>query len=123
MIERVKDNYRRIKCLAPDWNIVPSDEIYYLVEVQDGKDIGAVVLIPEAEGLKIHVAFKYRGPRAATGIRNAFCWAFENTEHTRIIAAIPVKDAYKPVRYLAHTVGMIFNEIEESLFRCYSINK
>lgn len=123
MIERTK-NYRRIKGLAPKWDLVVSDKVYYLVEVKNGEDVGAVCFHPcEKDGLMVHIVFskQHRGKLASKSIKAAFQWLFDNTKHDNIVALIPTD--FRRVHFLARNVGMNSDGIEENLFRCYSISK
>lgn len=123
MIERTKD-YRRVKGLAPDWALMPSDKVYYLIDVIDGVDVGAICFHPcHKAGMMVHVVFQgfHRGKDAARSVTMAFDWMFKNTNNDRIVADIPVK--FRPVHFLARNVGMIFDGVEENLFRCYYLTK
>ena len=42
MIERVTNNFRRVKAIAPAWNMIISDEVYYLAVVEGGEDVGVM---------------------------------------------------------------------------------
>ena len=123
MIERSQD-YRRVKRLAPKWDLVVSDEIYYLVETEVGEDLGAICFHPcDEDGLLMHVALgeKCRGARAGKAYRNAFAWMFENTEIETLLGRIP--DTYQHARVMARNIGGQFNGIDIDGLRCYSVTK
>lgn len=123
MIERTK-SYRRIKKLAPEWELVVSDEIYYLVETQDGEDIGAICFHPcDEDGLLMHVSLgnDCRGARAGEAYFNAFKWMFDNTECEKLIGRIPKE--YRGARVMARNVNGQFNGIDCDGLRCYSVMK
>lgn len=123
MIERVTHNYRRIKRIVPEWSLLASPKIYYLVEREQDNDVGVIVFLPVSDKLVVHVFFKksHRGKKAAAAIRQAFLWIYENTDHTKITARISVD--HRSAHVLARNVGMMFNGIEEDLFRCYCCHK
>jgi len=123
MIERTKD-YRRIKGLAPKWDLVVSDEVYYLVEMENGEDIGAIVFHPTDEpGMLMHVALgpECRGARAGEAYRNAFEWMFTNTDCEKLLGRIP--ETYQHARVMAQNIGGEFTGIDNDNLRCYSIEK
>lgn len=123
MIERAT-SYRRVKALAPDWDLVVSDKIYYLVETENGEDVGVICYHPcDVDGLLMHVNLgdKCRGARAAQAYRNAFAWMFENTDCDMLLGRIP--QAYRAARFMARTVGGKFNGIDIDGLRCYSTSR
>lgn len=123
MIERTHD-YRRIKGLAPKWDLVVSDKVYYLVETEDGEDVGAICFHPcDEEGLLMHVALgtKCRGARAGEAYRNAFEWMFANTDCEKLIGRIP--QTYQHARVMARNIGGRFDKIDMDGLRCYSVTK
>lgn len=123
MIERTKE-YRRIKVLAPDWDLVVSDKVYYLAEMNGHEDIGVICFHPcEETGLLMHVemGWKCRGSRAGEAYNNAFKWMFENTDHETLLGRIP-KD-YVGARVMAHNIGGHFDGIDVDGLRCYSVSK
>jgi len=121
MIERCLD-YRRVKRLAP-WPLCISDTVYYLVDVEEGEDIGVWFFHPNNNSLQIHVNMKegHRGRRAAQSGRECFGWMFEHTSTKKIVAAIP-KD-YREVHVMARHVGMTFDGIDARGCRCYSLDR
>lgn len=123
MIERTK-NYRRIKGLAPKWDLVVSDKVYYLVEMEDGEDIGAICFHPcDEEGLLMHVALgtECRGARAGEAYNNAFEWMFANTDCKKLLGRIP--HTYQHARVMARSIGGKFTHIDQDNLRCYSVMK
>jgi len=121
MIERCFD-YRRVKRLAK-WPLCVSDEVYYLIDVEDGEDIGVWFFHPNNDAFQVHASMKEgnRGRRAAQSVRECFRWMFAHTKTKKIIAAIP-KD-YREVHVMARHVGMTFDGIDVRDFRCYSLDK
>ncbi len=124
MIEHITSNFRRVKALAPMWDMTVSDQIYYLVVVEGGEDLGAMVFVPDIDdGLQIHVQLGHgcRGKQAAAAIEEGFQWIFDETEHDTIGAAVPPELRW--VHVMARRVGMNFDEIDCVGLRCYSIGK
>ena len=123
MIERTKD-YRRIKGLAPKWDLVVSDKVYYLVEMENGDDIGAICFHPtDEEGLLMHVALgiECRGARAGEAYRNAFEWMFTNTDTDILLGRIP--ETYQHARVMSVYIGGKFTGIDCDGLRCYSVTR
>ena len=123
MIERAK-SYRRIKAIAPDWDLVVSGEIYYLIETEQGNDVGVIVFHPcDSDGLLMHVELgkECRGARAATAYRNAFNWMFSNTDHKTLLGRIPADNA--AARFMARAVGGVFSGVDGDGLRCYSVSR
>lgn len=123
MIERAT-SYRRVKRLAPDWDIIPSDEIFYLVECEDGEDLGIMGFHTcDQEGLSMHVelGLKCRGKKASAACKAAIEWVFTNTGCEILRGRIPPEN--KPSRLMACHIGYTFDEIDEGGLCCYSIEK
>lgn len=118
MIELSKD-FRRIKAVF-DGPINMGG--HYLVEVEDGKDLGAWGFYPIDDGFEVHVTLspECRGHKAATSARNAFDWIWLHTDETVIYAAIPLSK--KPAMMLANVVGFefIFSDYGN---RCYKLER
>lgn len=124
MIERVTNNYRRIKRLAPDWNLTVSDQVFYLVEMENGDDIGVMVFHPcDQDGLLMHVELGYRcrGALALRSGRDALEWIFKNTGHEKIHGEVP--GHLRQVCRMVREIGAKFDGIERNTVRCYSIGK
>lgn len=87
MIEHSR-NFRRIKKL---WDLVISISIkdYYLIETEDGRDLGVWYFHPCEDGMMIHANMLVKGKRAAKSARNAINWIFEHTSSKVIYADIP----------------------------------
>ena len=108
MIIRCTD-YRRIKKF-PDWRVLVSSEVYYLMEVKDGVDLGVWTLHPWLsdydEGVLMHASMgeSCRGKEAKDSGQNAFSWIFANTNHRCIYAAIP--DDKRHAQFMAVQAGM-----------------
>ena len=121
MIERCQE-YRRIKRLAPDWDLIISDEIFYLV-VDSGAGIICFHPCVDAPGMLMHVNLNEtcRGARAAQAYHDAFAWMFENTNETILRGRIPSHNRKAHVM-AAHSGGR-FEEIDIDGLRCYSIEK
>ena len=122
MIKRCTD-LRRIKRLAPEWDLIFSHRIYYLVEEKDGEDLGVIVFVPVNGILMIHVELgkKCRGKQAVKICMDAFNWVFQNTDCEDIIAEIPLHN--RPAHFVARHAGMDFEGIVEKALRCYSLTK
>lgn len=118
MIEHTRD-FRRVKRLA-HWPIHISSGTYYLVDVEDGKDIGAWMFTPQNDVLVVHAAMKKGGARAAQSAREAFNWIFGHTDHQNIFAVVP--RGLKHVHAMACHVGMTFYAVDEDGCRCYFIS-
>lgn len=119
MIERAT-SYRRIKRLAPNWGLVISDEIYYLIEVMDGRDVGVWAFEPYENGFQTHahMSKEYRGAKAAFSARCAFAWMFDITCCGIIFAVIP--EPLHHVHVMARHIGMKYNGKTKG-FRKYSM--
>ena len=123
MIERTKD-YRRVKALSPDWNICVSDKAFYLIETDNGEDLGVICFHPcDEDGLLMHVNLgnKCRGRRAAKAYLNAFEWMFDNTECKKLLGRIP--RGYRHARTMAVHIGGMFDKIDIDGLRCYSVSR
>ncbi len=118
MIERCKDFRRIHKIFDGPINIGG----IYLVEVLDGKDLGAWGFYRIDDGFEVHVTLapECRGHDAAQSARAAFGWIWKNTDAPVIYAAIPFDK--KAVMMLANVVGFkfIFSDDER---RCYKLER
>ena len=124
MIERSTE-YRRIKRLT-DWDLVVSDQIFYLVVVDDSDlDVGIICFhpVPYETGLLMHAALgeKCRGARAAQAYNDAFDWIFSHTDETILRGRIP--DHYRHAHVMAVHCGGRFEEIDRDSLRCYKLTK
>ncbi len=119
MIERTT-SYRRVKKLAPDWPLIPSIEVYYLIDVSGDTDTGVWAFVPYQGGFQVHAMMgpHCRGKRAAFSAISAFKWVFENTDCVTIFAEISAK--LRHVHIMARHVGMSFDKIDGGL-RCFSM--
>ena len=122
MIKRCTD-LRRVKHLASKWELVFSNKIFYLVEEQDGEDLGVIVFVPMDDALMIHVELgeKCRGSAALKSCVDAFRWIFNNTDCESIIAEIPLSN--RPAHFIARQAGMNFDRIEAKALRCYRLTR
>lgn len=104
MIERCLD-YRRVKRLS-DWNVVVSQDFYYLVERENGIDLGMWCVHPWRDGALGHVSMgkDCRGRKAVESGKNALKWLFENTEFDKIYAVSP--NEIRAAQLVAARVGM-----------------
>jgi len=118
MIEKSKD-FRRIKNVFDGPINIGG---HYLIETEDGKDLGAWGFYPIDDGLEVHVTLspECRGRKAAQSARNAFNWIWKNTDSSVIYAAIPFDK--KPVMMLANLVGFNFIFSNEQN-RCYKLER
>lgn len=121
MIERCFD-LRRVKHLA-DWELCISQKIIYLVDVEDGKDVGVWAFHTYKDGYMVHASMGegYRGARAAKSLLDSFKWMFTHTSTGIIFAEIPI--AFRKVHFIVRHVGMRFDGIEAESLRCYSLTK
>ncbi len=106
MIEHSRE-FRRIKKLC-DWPLNISREYYYLIETENGKDLGVWMFRPEEEYITVHANLgdECKGKKAADSARNSFKWIFDNTSFKIIHAIIPKR--LKHVQMLARVVGFEF---------------
>ena len=123
MIERTQD-YRRVKALAPEWDLTVSDKVFYLAVVDHAKDVGVICFHPcDEDGMLMHVMLgnDCRGLRAANAYRAAFSWMFANTGHSTLLGRIP--KIYRHARVMARNIGSRFDGIDMDGLMCYSLNK
>lgn len=122
MIKRCTD-LRRVKRLAPEWDLCFSHKIFYLVEEQDGIDLGVIVFVPDKGGLLVHVEMgvKCRGKQAVKAYQDAFEWIFKNTDCETIIGEIPIDN--RAAHIIARRAGGVFEGIEANVLRCYKLTK
>ncbi len=96
-----------------------TSEIFYLMEIKNGEDLGVWVIHPWRDGLMIHVRMgeNCRGRKAVDSAKSAFKWLFENTEFKIIYAAIPSKT--RTAQFVASWSGMkyILTEDNHRLYR------
>jgi len=118
------DNYRRVKKLAPGWLLLPFPDVYYLIVVDGGQDVGAFCFQPcDQDGRLMHVELgeACRGSRASQAYRAAFDWMFENTDVEILRGRIPADN--RLARVMAVHVGGVFEQIDCDGLRCYSVEK
>lgn len=123
-IERVTHNFRRIKRMAPEWNMTIADSVYYLAVTEDGNDIGAVCFHPcDEQGLLMHVEMGHgcRGAKASKAYKAAFEWMFENTGCAILRGRIPSDT--RAARVMARHVGADYEGVDCDGLQCYSITK
>jgi hypothetical protein len=100
MIERTED-YRRVKRITAanpmsedsPWELIISNDLFYLIEVQDGQDVGVWCFEPDPDlGYLMHTAMTpaCRGRNAIKSGLNAIGWLYDNTDAEQIIAPVPV---------------------------------
>jgi len=106
MIERCTD-YRRIKKF-PDWRMCVSDEFYYLMDTNDGADLGLWTFYEEEGVMVMHASFGLgcTGKYIKNSAKDAIKWMFENTDYNAIWAAI--SNDKKSAQFMAICVGMEF---------------
>jgi len=106
MIERCTD-YRRIKKF-PDWRMLVSHEVFYLMEVKDGKDLGVWTLHPWRDGLLVHVNLGdgCKGKDAKQSAIDIHQWIFANTHYKTIYAKI--HNDKRPAQFISIMAGMKF---------------
>lgn len=114
MIERTED-YRRVKRITEanpisadsPWDLIISRDFFYLIEVQDGKDVGVWCFEPDVTaGHFIHTAMtpECRGKAAVNSALNAFAWMYENTDADQIIAPISIPLRHSQI--IARSTGL-----------------
>ena len=124
MIEHITSNFRRVKALAPMWDMTISPEIYYLIVVDGGEDLGTMVFVPcDEEGLLMHVELGHdcRGAKAAKAYNEAFQWMFDNTDYETLLGRIPGETRH--ARVMARHVGAKFEGVDCDKLNCYSVSK
>lgn len=124
MIERITSNFRRVKAIAPAWELTISDQIYYLAVVEGGEDVGVMCFHPcDEEGLLMHVELGHqcRGARAAKAYEAAFQWMFDNTDYEVLLGRIPGETRH--ARVMARHVGAEYQGIDCDKLMCYKITK
>lgn len=120
MIEDCRDFRRVKKFLSREIDI--SRENFYLMEVQNGEDLGVWHLHPCLDGVCIHADLgdKCRGKDAVASARDVFEWIFQNTHNKIIYAAIP--EEVRTACMVATWAGMTYQVTEQNC-RLYSIEK
>lgn len=125
--------YRRIKRLAnvhyPEtlgpWPLVVSSEFYYLIEVEDEKDLGFWIFHPRSEDdkLQFHAAMgpECKGKKAIASAKQAFDWIFDNTGYNAIIGETP--QDIKPAWMMAAKAGMEYQFTDDFGLRTYIIRR
>lgn len=124
MIERVTSNFRRVKAMAPQWDLIISDKIYYLAVVEGGEDRGVMVFHPcDQEGLLMHVELGHdcRGAKAAKAYGEAFQWVFDNTGYDELYGRIPGETRH--ARVMARHVGAEFEGVDIDKLLCYKVTR
>lgn len=129
MIEHCKD-FRRVKKLTDanpmkdhgPWRLSIARDIFYLVEVEDGKDIGAWAFEPYEDGYQMHAAMSddCRGRKAVASGLDAIAWLFGNTDANAVYAGIPVE--LKHAHAIPRAAGLRFIGIKDDL-RCYEMRR
>lgn len=118
MIERVTD-YRRVKKITDanpissdnPWQILALDDVFYLVEVEDGEDLGVWCLEPET-GMRSHGRYlmhsamgpRCKGKRAVESGLDAIGWLFEHTDADVVVAPVPAE--LRHARLIPLTAGL-----------------
>ena len=129
MIERCMD-LRRIKRISdanPDmtgfrWSLPFTPQVYYLMEVDKGEDLGVWAYEPHEGDLRGHAAMgpKCRGRDAIRSLKESFDWIWRNTDCRRIIADIPV--SYTHVLMFVRNAGMCYQS-ENAGIRRYCMER
>lgn len=103
MIERCT-HYRDIRKLRKNFILV-SSKAYYLMDVQNGENVGLWSFIPEDGRMTTHVDMTpaYRGHRAFESGRDAVRWMFDNTDHSTLYADIP--NTHRHAQFMCKKVG------------------
>ena len=124
MIEHSRE-FRRIKKISEtnpaegigSWDINISQKVFYLMEVEKGRDTGVWCFEPHEEGYLMHAAMGplCRGAKAVESGLNAMGWLFENTGCDTVIAAVPVELRHAHV--IPRQAGLKFIEIRDGC-RC-----
>lgn len=115
-IERTED-YRRVKRLVDanpidqesEWKLTISRDVFYLIEVQDGEDVGVWCFDPTENGdYEMHAAMSKacRGKAAVTSGLDAIRWIYENTDANTIIA--PVPEYLKYAQRIPIAAGLVY---------------
>lgn len=104
--------------------LVVSDEIFYLVESDGGKDVGLVCLCPWKDDTliaQVNLGEDCRGRKAGEAYRNALEWAFRETNYTNVFGIINSEN--KASRFMARNVNFKFGGIDCDGYRCYNMSK
>ena len=121
MIEPCRD-FRRLKRIS-DLPVHISPNIFYLMEVENGEDLGAWMAHPFGDGLSLHayLGIHCRGKAALTSALSALDWLFNHNSVNVIYAVIPY--FRRDVRNLANAVGFRFLQTDHYGNRIYQINR
>lgn len=92
-------------------DMVISADYFYLIEEQDGKDVGLWHFHEWKDGVALHVAMTEacRGRRALESGKAALRWIFDNTDFRKVYAATEVRAA----QFMAVWIGMKFLYVEQ----------
>ena len=115
MIERATD-YRRVRKFRPG-NVDLRDSAIYLIDVEDGEDIGVWYFGMDYHALSMHASMTTGGARAAQSAREALAWIFGNTAFRVVTAAIPRDQRH--VRAMACHIGFEAYAIDQDGNCCY----
>ncbi len=121
MIQHCED-FRRVVRIA-DWMVNISPTCYYLMEVEEEKDLGVWGFHPYLDGLMVHVNMteECRGKAAVESSKDAFKWIFDNTDTKTIYALIP--ETNKKVQVFAVSIGLSFIYSDKNKNRCYKLER
>lgn len=119
MLERVSD-YRRINRIATWHPVFVTNEWIYLIEKEEGIDLGLLAFEKDRDGYRFHLAMgiKCRGQKAIESIKRAIDWIFENTEAKAIYAVIPEDN--KPASIVVIQAGLCYTKTEDK-YRYYEV--
>lgn len=121
MIERTFD-YRRVKRLAPHWDIYITPLCYYLIVSEDNVDKGAFYFVPYKDGFLVHTQFAlaHRGKKALRSYKDSIAWIADNTSCKVLYGTIPSDNM--GARILTRSMGVDFDGVDSEGLRMYSLN-
>lgn len=129
-IERTND-YRRVRRLLDKsqndqgnpWEIIISSDVFYLIEVQGGEDVGVWAVEPQKNGdYIVHTAMSpaCRGKAALDSARAALRWFYEHTGADIILGTVPKR--LKHASRVPREVGFVYEGIKGE-FRIYKMTR
>ncbi len=129
-LERTQD-YRRVKRLTlanpidedTPWDLTISRNVFYLIEVKDGQDVGVWCFEPENNGdYVMHTAMSpaCRGKAAIDSGLDAIRWLYEHTEANNIIAPVPKR--LKHAQRIPRAAGLVYEGTQDDS-KIYKMNR
>jgi len=97
-----------------EWKPVISSNYIYLMEADQGKDLGVWIFEPEEDYFLMHACMgpNCRGAKAVKSARNAIRWLFKNTDADAILA--PIAKSFRHASIIARRTGLRVHSENES---------